>query len=718
MDNHDELSELELDLEAIMKEFHDPSKDEPEQETGQEPEDSVLPAEPEEAPEEPSGSMPELSLDEMPQLSPEEMPEAVAADLEEALDSLSPEDTGEEAAPEDTPEEAAPEEPSAAEDALSEDGDAPSDAATVRIDDLAGIEQTLSEETPEPEAEEEEQQEPAPIPFSSRERLHALKKKIIAGPEKQYYTLSEAGVGKLQISILLNLILVILCIGGTALYALHMIPDNRIRFLTFSQIFAMMLSALLGCYLLLDGIGDLFHGRFSMNTLLFFTLLACGADAVFCLKELRVPCCAAFCLEMTMALWARYHRRAAEMSQMDTLRKAVKLRSLVKVPDYYNKRAGILRGEGDVDDFMDTYASPSGPERVQSVYAFISLIVCIGIAVMTYLLHSVSMAVQILSTSLLVAVPASFFVSLTRPGALLERRLHMVGAVICGWQGVRKLCGKAAFPLRDEDLFPSGTTKLNGVKFYGERNPDEIVAYTTSLITTAGGGLVTVFRNLLASRSGETLPVEDFQDYGSGGIGGIIGGEPVLLGSLDFIQDMGVHVPDGTMVNQAVYAAIGGELCAVAAISYARMRLSAAGLVSLCGCRKLTPILLADDFMVTEGFLRSKFSVNTRRMVCPDKQTRAELSSRKADPDADVLALITRDDLASSVYPVTGAMALRTASRLGVAIHIFGGILGMLIMLAVAYLGSTELLTPIRVLLYQLVWAVPGLLVTEWTRTV
>lgn len=704
MDNHDELSEL--DLEAIMKEFHDPSRDEPD--PAPEEDNTVPLLQADQAPEEEdtlssTGTMPELDLSSI--LNPEA--EAPEDSPEPPVPQASEPEDGEKMP---VPENGAP-----------EDETAPKDAATVRIDDLNGIEGVApdgAEVIPEEENKEADAPVPPPISFNPRDRLHVLKKKLIAGPEKLYYSLSETGVGKLQVSILLNLILVVLCIGGTALYDMHMIPENRIRLMTFSQIFAMMLSVLLGCYLLLDGIGDIFHGRFSTNSLMFFTLVACCIDAVFCLKELRVPCCAAFCLEMTMALWARYHRRSIELSQMDTLRKAVKLHSLVKSPDYYNQRPGILRGEGDVDDFMDTYTAPSGPERVQSVYALISLIACIGIAVMTYLLHSVSMAFQILATSLLVAVPASFFVSLTRPAALLERRLHMVGAVICGWQGVRKLCGKAAFPLQDEDLFPTGTTKLNGVKFYGNRTSDQIVSYTASLITTAGGGLTHVFRNLLAVRNGVILPVEDFQDYGSGGIGGIIGGDPVLLGSLEFIQDMGIHVPDGTMVNQAVYVAVDGELCAVAAISYARMRSSAAGMVSLCGCRKLTPILLAGDFMVTESFLRSKFSVNTRRMVCPDKQAKAELSSRTADPEADVLALTTRDDLASSVYPVTGSMALRTASKLGVAIHIFGGVLGMLIMLAVAYLGSTELLTPIRILLYQIVWAVPGLLITEWTRTV
>ena len=496
------------------------------------------------------------------------------------------------------------------------------------------------------------------------------------------------------------------------------VPGNRMRLLAFSQVLAMLLSALLGSNALLDGLGDIFHGKFNLNSLMALTFFACCADAVYCLMELRIPCCAAFCLEMTMALWARYHRRSTEMAQMDTLRKAVSLTSVVKSPDYYNNRPGILRGQGDVEDFMDTYNKPSGPEKLQCVYAFVSLIVSLGISTLAGLLHGPSMAVQILSTSLLVAVPASFFISLTRPAAILERRLHMVGSVICGWQGVKKLCGKAVIPLRDEDLFPEGSAKLNGVKFYGNRAPDEIVSLTTSLIEEAGGGLVKVFRTLLASRGGQVFPVEEFRNYGSGGIGGIIQGEPVLLGTLDFMQDMGVHVPDGTMVNQAVYAAIDGRLSAVVAISYAKMRSSAAGLVSLSVSRRLTPVMLTRDFMLTESFLRSKFSVKTRKMVFPDQQTRDALTAIGADPEADVLALITRQDLAAYVYAVTGAGALRTASRLGAAVHLLGGIVGIVIMTAIAYLGSTQLLTPINILLYQLVWMIPGVLISEWTRSV
>jgi Cu+-exporting ATPase len=328
------------------------------------------------------------------------------------------------------------------------------------------------------------------------------------------------------------------------------------------------------------------------------------------------------------------------------------------------------------------------------------------------------MAIQILATSLLVAVPASYFVSFSRPTAILEKRLHLAGTVLCGWESVKDLCGKAVFPLRDVDLFPQGSTKLNGVKFYGDRDPDEVVAYATALITRSGGGLVPVFKQLRANRNAPEYTAENFQYYGNGGIGAEVCGEPVLMGTLNFLQDMGVEIPEGTMVSQAVYVSIDGQLSAVCAISYAKMRSASAGLVTLNGYRKITPLMLCGDFMLTEDFIRSKFDIKTRRIVFPTREERETLKRRRPDPDEPVLAITTREELISAAYAVTGARALRQSVKLGVAIHLIGGILGLIIMLALAYLGSTELLTPTNILLYQLVWAIPGLLVTEWTRIV
>jgi len=585
-------------------------------------------------------------------------------------------------------------------------------------------EEAPAEETAEPEEEKEaepvkeEKPVPPPIPFDPRAKLRALKRKLVEGPERRYYELSEIGVGKLQIAIFVNLLIVAVCAAVTALYANDMIPEGRLRLVIFSQVLAMMVSALLSCFCLLDGLSDLFKGRFSLNTMLFFTLAACVADAIFCLQELRIPCCAAFSLEATFALWQRYQRRNTEMGMMDTLRKASRLGGVFKVPDYYEGNPGLLRGEGQVEDFMDNYSKTSAPERVQMIYTFVSFLACIAISVFAGLRHGISMAIQICATALLVATPASFFVSLTRPMAVLERRLHMVGTVLCGWQGVKKLCGKAAFPLSDDDLFPTGSIKLNGVKFFGDRDPDQVVAYATALIRAAGDGLEPVFTQLLKSRSGANYNAEAVREYPDGGLGGEVWGESILMGSSSFLQNMGVEIPEGTMVNQAVYCSIDGELCAVFAVTYARMKSSAAGMVSLCAHRKLRPVLTSGDFMLTDVFLKSKFGINTKRIAFPTKEERQLLAERTLGEEDHALALTTQDTLSATAYAVTGARALRSASNLGLVIHILGGVLGMLIMLALAYLGSVQLLTPVNVLLYQLVWMVPGLLITELTRTV
>ena len=570
----------------------------------------------------------------------------------------------------------------------------------------------------EPAFEVEEEFTPSPILFAPQSRLRELKKELVAGPEKRYYELSEIGTGKLQMALLLNIMVVLVCAAVTTMFALNMVPENRLRLVIFSQVLSMLVSALLGSHLMVDSIADLLKGRFTVNTLLTVTFAACLVDGVFCLMDLRVPCCAAFSLEMTMALWARLQKRNTEMAQLDTMRKAVRLHGIVKVDDFYNGKDGLLRRPGHVSDFMDSYEKPSTPEVLQSIYAALSLVACIGIAGFAGMLHGVELAVQIFSTSLLVAVPATFFISISRPMAILETRLHMVGTVLCGWAGIRDLAGKAVFPLKDQDLFPQGSIKLNGVKFYGDRDPDEIVSYSASLIGACGGCLVPVFQQLLKSRNSTARKVESFRNYGEGGIGGEIQGEPVLLGTLNFIQSMGVEIPEGTMVSQAVYAAIDGQLCAVYAISYAKMRSASAGLVTLCGYRKMTMVKLPGDFMITEDFLRSKFNIKSNRVIFPDREEGTLLSRFRPDPGEPVLAMTTRDELIASAYAVTGARALRQSAKLGVAIHLLGGILGLIIMLVLGYLGSTQLLTPTNVLLYQLIWAVPGLLVTEWTRVV
>lgn len=572
----------------------------------------------------------------------------------------------------------------------------------------------------EPEYEEPmgEYIPPQPIPFRPRARLADLKRKIIAGPEKRYYTLSEQGVGKSQIALLLSLLTTLLSAGLTAAYAFGALPESRLKLVVFVQFFAMLFSALLGNRQLIQGVTDVFHKRFSLNTMLFLTFAACCVDGVLGLQEERIPCCAAFSLEMTMAIWAGIERHTTEMGQMDTLRKANLLDGLFRSEDFYEGRAGVLRGEGKLEDFLDNYQALSKPEKASGRYALIAFLAGVALGVVGGVFHGVTFGVQVLSVSLLAAVPASFFVAYSRPAAILERKLHRVGAVICGWKGVEGFCGKVSVPVSYTDLFPVGSVLMNGVKFYGKRDPQDIIAYASALIRTSESGLSPIFDRVLESRNGCYYDVDAFRTYDNGGIGGEINGEPVLVGVLPFMKEMGVEVPEGIRVNQGVYVAVDGELCGLFALNFSKDLAAAGGMAALCASGKLQPVLTSTDFFLTENFVAEKFSVNTRRMAFPEEEVRKALAVRKPEPEAPALALMTRAGLASGACAITGARALRSAAKAGNLIHMIGGGVGLALMAALTVLGRADLLTPNHLFLFQLVWMIPGLIASEWTRTV
>lgn len=672
-----------LDLEEIMKEFA---------EEGGEP----APAQSEEPPQEETGEVSQENRE--PQVIPE------ASDIQPEEE---PEDLGQ----------------TRRLPKMKEKKRRKADADTMPLPGIGGETQKISgEEIARHQQRAQEPEEPEyvpykPIHFQPKDRLRALKRKLVAGPEKRYYELSEVGVGKLQISILLSLLVFALSAAVTAMDAAGYVPENRQRLMVFVQYFCMLTAALLGCYQLMGGIGDLFRGRFSMNTLLAFSFAACCADSVFCFREERVPCCAAFSLQVAMSLWGAYHKRVTEMGQMDTLRKASRIYGVYGARDYHEGRDGLLRGEGDVDDFIQNYQAFSGPEKAMSWYGVLALFASIGIGVAGGVLQSsASFGVRVGSAALLAALPVTAFITLTRPYAILQKRLHGVGGVLCGWQGVKGMCGEKCFAMSHEDLFPVGTCKLNGVKFFNDRDRSQVISYAWALVESVGGALAPLFDHLLQTQGGVKYTVQNLRTYPNGGVGGEVHGESVLVGTLSFQKEMGVEVPEGVRVNQAVYISIDGELCGLVAVTYVKDRNSALGLGTLSSCRGLYPVLATGDFMLTQDFIRSKFNVSTKRILFPEQQVRRELALKKADKDMPALALTTKDNFSSYAYCVTGARTLRTAQILGLAVHILAGVVGLGLIAALAVLGAVDRLTPLNMLLYQLVWLLPGLLLTEWTR--
>ena len=410
-----ELQELEeFSLEDIINEFSDhphatPAEEEmPAQDVEEEVASQEEPVEAEEVPVEEVIS----TAEELPAAEETEAEEIIAEETESVCDDTVVFETVEEVPAEDA--------------AVTDD--------TIRLDspellkgmarDARQIEEEEASDTVEEHTEQWEPEyeqpmgayvPPRPIIFPTRAESREMKRKLIIGPEKKYYELTEKGLGKLQICMFFALLVVVVSAISTVAYAQGMIPENRLRLMIFGQFLAVLVSALLGSFQLIQGVADLFKGRFTLNTLLVVTFVACCADGVFCLLQERIPCCAAFSLEVLMTLWGTYNRRHAELGQMDVLRKAAKLRGVCAKADAYEGKAVLGSVPGRVEDFMDNYDQPTQPQKRQDVYALIALAFSVAIGVFTGLMQDLYTGIQMTAVSLLAAVPATAFIATTVP---------------------------------------------------------------------------------------------------------------------------------------------------------------------------------------------------------------------------------------------------------------------------------------------------------------
>lgn len=553
---------------------------------------------------------------------------------------------------------------------------------------------------------------PEPIQFRPRSNLAQA---IADGPEERYYQLAQQGVGKLQASMLLSGLVVVLACVSLWLQSAGCVRPDRMGILIWGELVAMGLSTLLAGSRLADGLRAIRNRSFTPDSLLLACFIACLADGVCCVIEGRVPFCGAFCLAVAMSLWAEYERRSTEMGQMDTLRKASKLRRVARAPDCVEGYPGFRVEDGQVEDFMDCYDRPTDPERFLNLYCLLACVAagCIGMAAI--LTRGVSVGLRIWCAGLLVSLPVTGYICLSRPMAVLERRFHRLGIVLCGWRGVKDLSGSAVVPLKDTDVLPNGSVKINGIKYYSRLDQDEIISCAAAVMEQADNALAPMFTYLRDSRSGKHYEAESYTAYDHGCAGGIVNGRAVLIGPASFLHRMGVSMPQGARMNQAVYVAIDGELSAVFALTFGKLRGVRAGLNTLTAVKKLHVMLMGDNFLLSDTFLRSKFGLDPGQILRPDEEQREALE-RWQPEESLPCALTTQDGLAPTAFAITGGRALRTACKVGALVHIAAGVIGLAIVLALILAQAQDLLTPQNLLAYHLIWSVPGLLITEWTR--
>ena len=299
------------------------------------------------------------------------------------------------------------------------------------------------------------------------------------------------------------------------------------------------------------------------------------------------------------------------------------------------------------------------------------------------------------------------------PWGLLARKLQKSGCAMAGWRGAEKISKSKKIIVTDRDLFPAGSVKLNGMKVYN-KNIGKAVSYAASMARASGSGLEKVFDDLLRGEAGKYLPAGNFRFYQEGGYSAVIQGETVLFGTASFLRRMGQRVPDGPIFNNGMLLAAGTELIAAFALRYSASE-NVDYALRMIRRNRITVVLAARDPNITPSLLSRKFRRKIR-VEYPSLAARVALSEPENKNNNNYNypnALLFREGLLPYAEAVIGSRRLYHGVRRATILGLFGSAAGLLLSYYLVFQARYNLLTPLTLILFLLLWALPALLAMD-----
>ena len=545
-----------------------------------------------------------------------------------------------------------------------------------------------------------------------RARRMEKPERVFPSPEAAYQ--AYCGKSSLRLRLLASLVLFLASAVMLALcnYTVQGVDfSGKTRLITILMLAFMLLQAVLSYDVLALGVLRALQMRFDHLSLLALLTLSCTADTLFAIPAGRIPFCPVVSLALLTALWAQLLHITAKRRSMKTVCSMPSPVAAVREEKAWHGKDCIFRTAGDREAFVLQLELPDATRRVMRVYAPAAAGVTLALAVLTALRADGSFF-WAWTAMLAAGYPLGVLIAYPRPFAFCAKRLLRRGAAVAGWQGAKNLSGECELIITDADLFPPDNVTLNGMKIYSDRSVTQIVGYATAVVETAGSGLVPLFREIQASQNGRHYSVETFRRYEGGGLGAELQGDVVLMGSLAFMKLMRVRMPEGAGLKQAVYLAINSELAAVFALHYAPDAGAQSSLHAATHSGALIPMLATRDFMITPQFLKHRYKLPPERIEFPTVEERARLSSPEAVRDPRQGAMMARGGFQNFVAAVTGARMLHSAARGAAGVAVLGGVIGILVLFFLTFIGSVQAVSAWNLLIFALLWLLPSLLLT------
>lgn len=386
----------------------------------------------------------------------------------------------------------------------------------------------------------------------------------------------------------------------------------------------------------------------------------------------------------------------------------------------YQQKAGFLKR------FLQISYEPDPAETASQMLAPVglvaSLLLCVVALVIT---KDASLAITALAASCCVCVAVTNMLAVNLPVSRLSHRLRRAGAMVSGYEAIKRMSAVNAVLVDSADLFPRGTVVLNGVKPFTEEGLEEAVLRAGALMQALGGPLCGVFEQVLSEHEGELPEVEKGRFEAGNGVAGTVDGSEILIGSRALLTSHGIEAPDqalesryATGSRQVLYVAADGVLCAMFILTYNADRKKKAELAEL-ELNGVSLLVRSSDANLTPQFIGRLFGIDASAVNVIGAETDSAcdrlVTGQTGRADAYVA---TKGRVESMMSVVSACIDEKKNISFIVAMQNAAVVIGFVLVAFLTFIAGVRKISSFALFVYELFWIVAAVILPRFKNKI
>ncbi len=296
------------------------------------------------------------------------------------------------------------------------------------------------------------------------------------------------------------------------------------------------------------------------------------------------------------------------------------------------------------------------------------------------------------------------------------------GAFIAGYASSEEFEDMNGVAVDANELYPSGSAVLHGIKAFAESRIDEAILDAASIMCSVDGVLKDVFLDTIGGRTSMLKPVTDLVYEEQRGLCAEVGGQSVLIGNRDLMECHGVSCPSHDYEAKFVkgnrdilYLANGGEVTAMFVLSY-RVSRSTAHWLGVLAKKDLSLIVHSTDPNITAKKIAEDYGYPEAYIRIVPAELRGQYLETTAPKASAPAWAMTLEGSRARLRLLAALHTLRQAVKLGTVLQVAGLVFGYALVAFLAFFGSIGSLGFLQLLFYQLFWTAAALLIPMMQR--